>query len=159
MTDDETDVPSAQLEEAAQRLRRLYSAQLSCAAPQLDVLYHCALGLALTGSAADCSLSADILLQLVASGYMVQDCQLQLARAYARLGLVLDARRCLSACLLLDPDWEDARDFQLEFDRQVKRDGKLALCGALVLAAAAAIVYAACSRGRGGAAVAAQQAG
>ena len=138
-----------------QRLRCVYYAQLSSEAPQRDVLFHCAVGLSQTGEDEDLDLSASILLSLLDSGYMRAECHLQLARVRAKQGFVVRARQSLQAALREEPGSEEALDFQRDFDAQVKRDGKVALYGAMMLTALTAIACALWSHRRGGRAQAA----
>ena len=132
-----------------QRLRDVYSGQLASACPQRDVLFHCALGLSLTCMPGDTELAVRILEQLLSSGYMRSQCALQLAKCLHREGRIVRARQLLSDCLAEDPRNADALDFQYDFDLAVKRDGKIALYGAIGLLAAIAIAWTAYKQGSG----------
>ena len=113
-------------------------------------LFHCAVGLSQTGEDDDLELSASILLSLLDGGYMRCECHLQLARVRAKQGFVVRARQSLQAALREEPHSEEALDFQRHFDAQVKRDGKVAVYGALLLTALTAIACALWSHRRGG---------
>ena len=115
-----------------QRLRGVYWSQVSSACPQRDVLYHCAVGLSLTGSEEDGELSQSILHSLLDGGYMRVDCHLSLAKLLARQGFIVRARSHLVAALQEEPSNDEAREFQRHFDQQVKRDGKWAVYGGIV---------------------------
>ena len=112
------------------------------AAPQRDVLFHCALGLSVTSADEDAELAVSIFQSLLHSSYLRFDCHLALARLYARQGFVVRARRSLQVALAEDPHNPEAVQFQAEFDDAVKRDGKLAIYGLLIVGAAMAILCA-----------------
>lgn len=127
---------------AAERLRLLYQNQIMSEAPQRDVLFHCASGLACTASDEDIDLAISIFQSLLDMGYLTSECRLNLARLYQRQGRIVKARQMIELCLAHDPDFEEAQEFYEDFNEQVKVDGKIAIYGLLGLGSLIILVVA-----------------
>ncbi len=133
MSDSETN-----LSEMTRTLKEIYYNQMSSEVVQRDVIYECACGLL---ASEENELAAEIFEDLIESGFMVQECRLQLCKAYWHSGLYVKARQVLNQILEEDPENEDAKEFKRQFDADVRREGKFAIYGLLGLGAIIALYF------------------